>query len=189
MHRFHEEKMSGWCSNWKVSEIRTIRWKVDGLELNWRVICIKAGMKIHECSCSFVFDNFEKNHVRVRSCSIFPRKTHVRVRSCSVFSRNTCSCSFIPASKWTVFWGIFHENKTRLIHDRPLFKSSCLILLDRSFSPSLVVYSWLNNLLPVYFEIHFRLSLPGKRRAFVEKLGLHIPIDFISRGNELIFEH
>ena len=37
----------------------------------------KAGMKIHECSCSFVFavfNNLNETRVRVRSCSTFSKK-------------------------------------------------------------------------------------------------------------------
>ena len=40
-----------------------------------------------QCSCSFVFDTFEKNRVRVRSCSIILKKSVfvcVRVRSLRV---------------------------------------------------------------------------------------------------------
>ena len=82
-------------------------------------------MKIHECSCSFVFEvfnNLNGTRVHVRSCSMFSKKWvfddlwffQARVRSCSIIfeksvfvqvrantnehqcSLYTCSCSFIP---------------------------------------------------------------------------------------------
>ena len=66
-----------------------------------------SGMKIHECSCSFVFavfNNLNGTRVRVRSCSIFHGKNvfvFVRVRHFSekcvfvfgIFTKSTRSCS------------------------------------------------------------------------------------------------
>ena len=81
--------------------------KIFKLEIYFQVLVLveimevrkfQSGMKIHGCSCSFVFavfNNFNKARVRVRSCSIFSKTNvfvFVRVRH---FSKKVCSCSFV----------------------------------------------------------------------------------------------
>ena len=55
-------------------------------------------MKIHGCSCSFVFavfNNFNKARVRVRSCSIFSKANVFVFVRVQYFAKNPCSCSFV----------------------------------------------------------------------------------------------
>ena len=59
---------------------------------------LQAGMKIHGCSCSFVFavfNNFNKARVRVRSCSIFSKANVFVFVRVQYFAKNPCSCSFV----------------------------------------------------------------------------------------------
>ena len=86
--------------------IRQLRFSMQLAFNNWQTKELEPGMKIHECSCSFVFavfNNFNETRVRVRSRSKFHEKlmfVFVRVRQ---FRKKSCSCSCSPVFALYVF--------------------------------------------------------------------------------------